>query len=202
MLKELPKRGDKVRYLGGDKLAWDLTVGKVYTVVGYSPTEDSVDIMDDSGDLWPIYGASYKKNNDFPRYELVARPASRLLEELEEKPGVACNLSADVISGITGVKAELANGATVTGSPADVAAVIRNLEEVEFKREIRDEGVFAVGDIVKDVEDKELLEVVYVLDGCAELYEVVGKHDNMYTLEASRLELVATAESRFDREEF
>jgi len=188
MLKELPKKGDKVRYLGGDRLADDLTVGKVYEV-SYIGSDDTVEFIDDVGDYWPIYGASYKEESDLPRYELVT-------ETEDMAPGVACNLSADVLAGIVGVKAELANGATVTGSPEDVAAVIRNLEYKEFLAEIREEDDLLPGDIAKW--DNDLVEVIRHIDGG---HVEVKMGVSRFVASIKNLTLVAAAETRLDREE-
>lgn len=187
MLKEFPKAGDSIVYLGGhEDLTDDLSIGHDYIVERVEHRFDSVRaiILDDVGEEWEIYDTAHDKM----KWELKNPDG--------EKPGVACNLSADVLAGIVGVKAELANGATVTGSPEDVAAVIRNLEYKEFLAEIREEDDLLPGDIAKW--DNDLVEVIRHIDGGhAEVKMGVSR----FVASIKNLTLVAAAETRLDREE-
>ncbi|SER87750.1 hypothetical protein [Psychrobacillus sp. OK032] len=64
-LKEMPKVGDKVRYIGGD-FNYSVTVGKVYEV--YSVERDEVSFVDDDND---VHNKSFISGLYFDRFELV-----------------------------------------------------------------------------------------------------------------------------------
>ena len=168
MLKELPKKGDKVRYLGGhEDLTDDLTIGRDYVIekVAKGFDEDKAIIIDDVGDSWEIFDHP----DEYEMWELVEQRR---------------------------VEAKLDNGATVTGSPDDVAAVIRNLEHKEFLEEIREENDLLPGDIAKW--DNDLVEVIRHVDGGhAEVKMGVSR----FVASIKNLTLVAAAETRLDREE-
>lgn len=83
MLKELPKIGDKVRYLGGE-VSEDagLSVGSIYEVIGEDLREDQRDVSIRTGvngdNEWYIYGADHRSGSDLHKYELVAEKGASI----------------------------------------------------------------------------------------------------------------------------
>lgn len=72
-LKELPKVGDKVRYLGGeDAHTHEMVVGGIYEVINVKNsrgvTEATIEV---GGDKWFIYGEDHDLGSDLDKYELV-----------------------------------------------------------------------------------------------------------------------------------
>lgn len=80
-LLEMPKIGDKVRYLGGDEdfSTLALVAGNTYEInkVIYNDRADAweahIDLAD--GDTWYVYGEGHRHGCDFEKYELVKEDA-------------------------------------------------------------------------------------------------------------------------------
>lgn len=86
-LKEMPKVGDKIRYIGGE-FNYSVTVGKVYEV--YSVERDEVSFVDDDND---VHNKSFISGHNFDKFELVSETNDALQTTYGEQAPVTYEIA-------------------------------------------------------------------------------------------------------------